>query len=326
MISRVAEHCFWLSRYLERAENTARVLEVNHNLLLDYDVPLEQRWRPLLIISGIYDMPGEPEAEAVQQYMTWEPANLCSIASSLAAARENARIIREVISAEMWERLNYYHLWLQGPVARGLYDGSRNEFYNQIRRINQLLHGIADGTMAHGEAWEFFRLGRYLERACQTARILDVKYHVLLPTAEHVGTPVDNAHWVAILTSCSGYEPFHKSARLPADMGMGVCDFLIFEPRFPRSVRFCLSEVQKAAHAISGRPLGRCEDDVERLADTVASWLDGTNIAEVIRQGLHESLTRVVNSTHDLGEAIHRTYFDVRVPTLPAPRPAGAMV
>src|SRR5262249_45488617 len=186
MISRVAEHCFWLSRYLERADNMARVLDVNQTLLLDLDVPLEQRWRPVLIISGVYDMPGEPESEAVQNYMTWEAANLSSIAASVGAAREDARGIRKVISAEMWERMNYYHLWLHGPTARGLYDGNRSEFYAQSRRINQLVHGIADATMAHGEAWEFFRLGKYLERACQTARILDVKYHILLPTAAQV--------------------------------------------------------------------------------------------------------------------------------------------
>jgi uncharacterized alpha-E superfamily protein len=324
MISRVAEHCYWMSRYLERSENTARVLEVNQHLLLDYDVPVEQRWRPLLIISGIYDMPGEPEAEAVQQYMTWEAANRSSIASCLAAARENARIIREVISAEMWERLNYYHLWLQGLSTRALYDASRHEFYSQVRRINQLLHGIADGTMGHGEAWEFFRLGAYLERACQTARILDVKYHILLPTPEHVGTPVDNAHWVAILTSCSGYEPFHKRAQLPADTGTAVADFLIFDPRFPRSVCFCLAEVEKAAHAISGRPLGQCENDAERQIEALTSWLAGTNITEVIELGLHESLTRVVNSTHDIGDAIHRSYFDVRLAPLPSARPTVA--
>ena len=192
MISRVAEHCYWMSRYLERAENTARVLDVNQTLLLDLEVPIEQQWRPLLIISGIHDMPGEPDAETVQHYLTWEIRQPGSIVSSLAAARENARIIREVISAEMWERINYYHLWLQGPAARELYDSNRSEFYNQIKRINQLIHGIGDGTMSHGEAWEFFRLGKYLERACQTARILDVKYHILLPTPQHVGTPVDS--------------------------------------------------------------------------------------------------------------------------------------
>ena len=100
---------------------------------------------------------------------------------------ENARIIRELISAEMWERLNYSYHWLQGDAARELYEHDRNEFYNQVKRINQLLFGIAEGTIAHDESWDFFLYGRFLERACQTARILDVKYHLLLPTPEHVG-------------------------------------------------------------------------------------------------------------------------------------------
>jgi uncharacterized alpha-E superfamily protein len=314
MISRVAEHCYWMSRYLERAENTARILDVNQTLLLDLYVPLEQQWRPLLVISGIYDMPGEAAAEPVQQYMTWETANLSSIAASLAGARENARIIREVISAEMWERMNYYHLWMQGSAARTLYDSNRSEFYNQIRRINQLIHGIADGTMAHGEAWEFFQLGKYLERACQTARILDVKYHILLPTAEQVGTPVDTAHWVAILMSCSGYEPFHKMMRPPADMGIAVADFLIFEPQFPRSVCRCLVECQKADRAISGQPADARPNEVARLLAELIGALERADINTVIRTGLHEVLTHVVNHTHDIGDAIHRTYFDPPVP------------
>src|SRR5438270_149400 len=162
MISRVAEHCFWMSRYLERAENIARVLDVNQTLLLDFDVPVEQQWRPLLIISGIEDFPRFADAETVQEHLTWDD-NPCSIAASLAAARENARVVREVISGELWERMNYYYLWLQGP-ARELYSQDRNEFYNQVRRINQLLHGIGEATMSRDEAWEFFQLGRYLER------------------------------------------------------------------------------------------------------------------------------------------------------------------
>jgi uncharacterized alpha-E superfamily protein len=323
MISRVAEHCFWVSRYLERAENTARILDVNQTLLLDFDVPLEQQWRPLLIISGIHDMPGEADAETVQRYMTWEPANLCSIAASISAARENARIIREVISADMWERLNYYHLWMQSPAARILYDRSRSEFYGQIRRINQLLHGISDGTMSHGEAWEFFQLGKYLERACQTARILDVKYHMLLPTPEHVGTPVDNAHWVAILTSCSGYEPYHKKPRATADPSFGVTDFLVFDPLFPRSVKCCLQECQKAAHAISGRPVGQPGNEVEQTLESLLTWLNLIDINDVVRAGLHETLTSVVNRVHEIGEAIHRTYFDVGPRTPPARTPYG---
>jgi uncharacterized alpha-E superfamily protein len=316
MISRVAENCYWMSRYLERAENTARVLDVNHTLLLDLDVPVDQQWRPVLIISGIHDYAAVPaDAEAIQQYMTWESSNPCSIATSLSTARENARIIREVISAEMWERLNFYHLWLQGPVAHNLYERSRSDFSAQIRRITQLINGIAEGTMSHGEAWEFFQLGKYLERACQTARILDVKYHILLPTPEHVGTPADIAHWVAILMSCSGYEPYHKKHRATTtDPGTAVADFLIFDPLFPRSVRRSLMECLRAVRAIGGRGAGQIDGDPQTLLQTLIDWLGHNDIRSLIREGLHESLLSVVNRIHAVGDAIRRTYFDAAGP------------
>jgi len=319
MISRVAEHCFWLARYLERAENTARVLEVNHTMLLDFHVPVEQQWRPLLIISGVHDYEGQPTAEGVQEFMTWDRGNPFSIASSLAWARENARIIREVISGEMWERMNYYHLWMQNPEGRGLYDGHRSEFYAQVRRINQLLHGIADATMSHGEAWEFFKLGTYLERASQTARIMDVKYHTLLPHVEDVGSPIDNAHWVAILMSCSGSEPFYKKPRpTPIDPGSAVAEFLIFDEQFPRSVRRCLRECLTATAACAGDSPGREVTEPERLLAELLADLDARNIPDVIREGLHETLTRVVDAVHDIGAEVHEAFFAAAV--RPAPR------
>jgi uncharacterized alpha-E superfamily protein len=310
MISRVAEHCFWLSRYLERSENTARILEVNQTLLLDYEVPVEQQWKPLLIISGIHDMPGTPDSESVQNYLTWESSNPCSIGSSLHAARENARIIREVISAEMWERLNYYYLWLQSETAKSLYAMNRNEFYNQVKRINPLINGIGEGTMLHGEAWEFYQLGKYLERSGQIARILDVKYHFLLNRVDQVGTPIDNAHWVAILMSTSGYEPYHKS-RVVAEAGVSVADFLIYDVLFPRSVMHCLRQCQQAVHAISGRPLGECGNDAEQSLHDLVEWLERRTIDDLVRTGLHQALTRVVDEIHKVGAAIHKVYFDV---------------
>jgi len=311
MISRVADHCFWMSRYLERAENTARVLEVNQTLLLDFPVPLEQQWQPLLIISGIHDMAEDADGESVQNYLTWDPSNLASITCSIAAARENARNIREVISAESWERLNYYYLWMQSSQARSLYDNDRSAFYSQIKRINQLMAGISESTMSHGEAWDFFQLGKYLERACQTARILDVKYHILLPTADDIGTPVDHAHWVAILMSCSGYEPFHKQ-RPGSDPGIAVADFLIFDSIFPRSVRFCAGRCRAAAYAISGRTVGKPGNEVERELDDLAGWLNLTRIDDFVEAGLHEALTSIIDRIHGIGAAIHRTYFDQR--------------
>jgi uncharacterized alpha-E superfamily protein len=326
MISRVAEHCYWMSRYLERAESTARILEVNQALLLDFSVPTGQQWEPLLIISGVGGKLEQNDGQSVQNFLTWDEDNPISIASSLAAARENARIIREVISTDMWERINYYYLWLHSPAAQDLFERNRSEFYNQIKRINQLVLGIAEGTMSHGETWEFYLLGKYLERSIQTARILDVKYHLLLPRLDDVGTPVDNAHWTAILKSCSAYEPFLKQ-RLLGDPGHAVADFLIFDRLFPRSVRFCLHQCRVRVHAISGRPLAQPGNEVEHALDALLRWVNLIKIDDFVRAGLHEELTRVINRIHEVGDAIHRTYFDVRIefivetPPTPAAEP-----
>ena len=311
MISRVAEHCYWLARYLERVEDTARLLDVNHTLLLDYHVPADRQWRPLLIICGLEDDAGPADTDAVQQRLTWDAACPVSIVSSLGYARENGRVIRETISAEMWERLNFYHLWLQSPAARRTYDASRNDFYAQVKRISQLLNGIADTTMSHGEAWDFLRLGTHLERAGQTARILDVKYHMLLPDPAEVGSAVDNAQWSAILTSCSGYEPFHKTPRLaPTDLGVAVAEFLLFDRPFPRSVRHCLGECQDAMAKIGG---GRGTAADVALAELVG-WLDGRDIAAVVAGGLHEGLTRVVDGIDAIADSVRRSYFDAAGP------------
>jgi uncharacterized alpha-E superfamily protein len=312
MISRVAEHCYWMSRYLERAESTARVLEVNQALLLDFSVPTAQQWEPVMIISGVGGKLEQNDGQSVQNFLTWDEDNPISIVSSLARVRENARIIREVISADLWERINYYYLWVHGPIARDLFERSRSEFYGQIRRINQLAVGIAEGTMSHGETWEFFLLGKYFERSSQTARILDVKYHLLLPRLEDIGTPVDNAHWTAILKSCSAYEPYLKQ-RLLGDPGYSVADFLIFDRLFPRSVRFCLDQCRIRVHMISGRPPAHPGNEAEHALDSIMRWLNLTKIDDFVRAGLHEELTRVINRIHEIGDAIHRTFFDVRV-------------
>jgi uncharacterized alpha-E superfamily protein len=311
MISRVAEHCYWMARYLERAENTARILEVNQTLLLDLQVPIEEQWTPLLIISGIHEYEEPPTAENVQDFMTWDTDNPFSIVTSLWWARENARIIREVISAEMWERMNYYHLWLQKAESRELFHSNRGEFYAQIRRINQLLSGISNATMSHSEPWQFVRLGRSLERASQTARILDVKYHTLLPKVEDVGTPIDNAHWMAILMSCSAYEPFHKNAWAMTETANAVVEFLMFDDDFPRSVHHCLSSCQRSLRAIAGysstNPIHITPADEQ--VNTLLEWLDSRGVKQVMAEGLHESLTHVVDGTHEIGNAIMSTYF-----------------
>ena len=209
-----------MSRYLERAENTARVLEVNQTLLLDLDVPVEQQWRPLLIISGIHDMTGAVDARGgpeIHDLGRGQPEQHRLVAGRGPRERPHhprGHQRRDVGTDELLLSMD------ADPPHASSTSRNRSEFYNQIKRINQLIHGISEGDDVARRGLGVLPLGKYLERACQTARILDVKYHILLPTPEHVGTPIDNAHWVAILTSCSGYEPYHKQRLSNADPGV----------------------------------------------------------------------------------------------------------
>ena len=258
MISRVASSCFWLNRYMERAEVTARMLSVNLAFQLDVDLPHADRWRPLVIVSGqqehyLEHTPEEKleDADTAQEYLTWNPDNPSSIGSSIAAARENARRTRETISLEMWETVNDLWLWFGQKATRRLYKADRHAFYTELRNRCLLYHGVAEATMLHDEPFRFMRLGTTLERAGQTARILDVKHHSLGPTRADIETPSEAAQWLATLRFCSGVEPFFKR-ELQSFSGRAVADFLIFEQAFPRSVRCNLDRAKNLIRLIRG--------------------------------------------------------------------------
>jgi uncharacterized alpha-E superfamily protein len=241
MISRVADHCFWLGRYLERAESTARVLLVTRNLALDAELAPRQCWLPVIIVSGEearfrarYGDRAVEEGELVLEYLTWDAENASSIVSSLRAARENARSVREVASLETWEALNELHLWLQSPSARAEWREDRHGVLRRIRQSCQMVLGVMRSTMPRDEGLHFIWLGLMLERAAQTARILDVHHHALTEAASH--QVIETALWLSLLRACSGFEPFMKRSqgRVTPE---AVARFLLLEPDFPRSVR-----------------------------------------------------------------------------------------
>jgi uncharacterized alpha-E superfamily protein len=186
MIARVADHCFWFGRYLERTESTARVLATTASLSLDAELTPRQCWLPVVIVAGedvaFARRHGEgaaEDAELVQRYMTWTDENLSCIRRSIAAARENARSIRDVLSIEAWETVNELHLWFSGPAARAGYDADRYGFYRTVRERTQLCLGLLRSTMLHDTPLDFIWLGVMLERVGQTARVLDVHHHAL---------------------------------------------------------------------------------------------------------------------------------------------------
>lgn len=313
MISRVAESAFWLARYLERVETMARMMYVNINFVLDVNLEGVQRWWPLVPAVGAEKefRAGTPEdkrddAETVQQFLCWDRGHPASIASSLDRARENARTIRETISLEMWESLNGLSLWFNGPEGHKRYQRERFEFYQHLRDQCVLFQGFALDTMLQSEAYHFMRLGTSLERAGQTARILDVKYHALGPTGRSIEWPREIAQWQAILRSCSAIEPYFKVAQ--GDLsGPRVAEFLLFEKEFPHSVMRSIDQARKFLQLV--RPRGSStERSVKALAE-LRSQLDAMSMDEVVQVGLHKTLLWIVDSVAAICAAVQEEYF-----------------
>ena len=260
MLSRVADSIYWMSRYVERAENVARFVDVNLNLMLDSPSGADQQWEPLVNITGDHETFEKLYAKAatqqnVIQFLTFDRDNPNSILSCLRAARENARSVREIISSEMWLQLNTFYLMVNSAASSGKGFESPHEFFSEVKLASHLFSGITDATMTHGEGWHFGRLGRLLERADKTSRILDVKYFILLRSVADVGTPLDEVQWVAVLRSASAFEMYRK--RHGRIVPKAIVEFLLLDSEFPRAIRFCLNAARDSLHAISGNALVR---------------------------------------------------------------------
>lgn len=322
MISRVAECCFWMLRYVERVENTARLLQVNLSLVLDVSLPLLEQWQPLIIVTGeeerftkLIGKQALGDGEAVQDYLVWDERNPMSMVTCLRWARENARTIRETISVEMWESFNEFWLWLTGRTARRLWNRDRHAFYDHIRDSCQLFHGICHNTMLHEEPFDFMRLGMLLERSAQIARILDVKHHTLGPTTGDRETPVEAAQWLAILRSCSAGESFRRRTGSSLT-GPAVAGFLLLEPAFPRSILHCLDRASNFMSRIRPPDLPELGERSEMLVRKALSLVQSRTMDDILKAGIHEELTRIIDTTTEVCGAVHDDYFD---PSIPAP-------
>ena len=265
MLSRVANSIYWMCRYIERAENVARFISVNLNLLLDMPSERGKHWEPVVMTTGDQDLfekdyPDYDQASVIR-FLTFDRAYPNSILTCLAAARENGRSIREIISSEMWEHLNNFYLELSDNRSVDLALGDPHRFFKIIQMRSHLFTGLLDSTMSYGEAWNFARIGMMMERADKTSRLLDVKYFMLLPRADLVNTPVDNIQWMAVLKSASAFEMFRKTHHRITPRN--VADFLIFDSFFPRSVRHCVAKAQISLHRITGSPPGSAGNSAE---------------------------------------------------------------
>ncbi len=314
MLSRVAHSLYWMSRYIERAENIARLLEVNLQFLLDFqglnDASLKDHWDSIILSTGEEKLFAEhyktATSRTVTEFLAFDLRNPSSILACVFAARENARMIRDQISAEMWETLNELHLYLKSQNTTDVWAGGPHEFFARIKQASHLFQGLTGATYSRSEGWEFIQFGKYIERADKTTRILDVKYHILLPSASDIGGAVDTAQWQAVLRSASALEAYRR-AHVSAILPWKAAEFLIFSDSFPRSLHYCVAQIDDFLRRILSETGARPKSDAARAARRLLADLQSLSIAEIIDQGLHEFLQQVQTTLDIIGEEVVQT-------------------
>ena len=313
MLSRVANSLYWMVRYIERADSLSRLIEVNGQLLLDHERLDSERlrafWKPIILSTGDETLFAEFYSESgsaeVIRFLTSDRRNPNSILSSIAQARENARMVRDQLSEELWEELNALYLFINSRDGESLLSGDPTRFYETIRRATFTFHGIAAASIARSEAWEFMDLGRHLERADKITRFLDITS--FLPQGD---APVNGAvtfHWTAILRSCGALGAFRAEHR-GEPSAESVVRFLMFSPEFPRAVRFCVDRIDRNLHHISGAPRGPYSNEAERLSGRLLSELSYGSTEEIMKKGLHLYLDELQERLNSIAAELFRTY------------------
>jgi len=310
MLSRTADHLYWMARYTERAENTARMLDVavQTSMLPQSAGDMEQAWRAMLGISELQDAfdaaYGTLDATNVIAFMATDPANPSSIVSCLTAARENARAVRGVLTTEVWETQNATWIELRDRL-RGSLDADPGEFFDWVKHRCHLARGVTLGTMLDDEALVFIRLGAFLERADNTARLLDVKYHGAGAGAtQDVLTQREFYYWAALLRSVAGFEIYRKVYRdsiTPAR----VAELLMLRADMPRSLLACMEQVVANLKAVRNDVSG----GTERLAGRMHAELQFARIEDVLAAGMDETLGKFMENIYALGNGISRDFL-----------------
>ena len=305
MLSRVAESLYWMQRYRERAENIARLIEASLHLNIDAPGDDQAQWFPVVATTGDHELfeklYGSATEKKVLNFLTFDERNDNSILNCLLKSRENARSIRPIITSEMWNELNSTHVYIQKIAATAHERRTGSEFYDRIRKSCQLFTGIMDTTLSHNEAWHFGRLGNLIERADQTSRILDVKYFILLPTPEYVGTAFDDIQWTALLKSVSALEMYRRAR--PSVRHNHVVEFLILNREFPRSIHSCLTRAEASLCRILS---GNTKDCVSyNRVTSLCRKLSSITITEIIKEGLHEFLDQIQSQIIEINTCIY---------------------
>lgn len=309
MLSRVANSIYWINRYIERAENYARLIQVNHNMILDLPTGIHGQWQPLIMTTGDNTVFQSKHMDNytrknVVNFLASDQLNPNSIISCITNARENARTVREVISHEMWMQINKMYLSVKQAVNQNYWAGiNLEDFLTDIITDCHTYWGTMEATLTHTEAWYFGFLGKCLERADKTARILDMKYYYLLPSPKHIGSPLDMLQWSALLKSAGAYEMYkqkNKTLNIP-----DIIQFLVLNRRFPRSIHYCMIKAEMTVHKINGTEAGTFNSNSEKLLGKLRSNLDFTDIDDIVKTGLHEYIVKMEKKLIKIDKAIN---------------------
>ncbi|HRK30616.1 MAG TPA: alpha-E domain-containing protein [Tepidisphaeraceae bacterium] len=313
MLSRDADAMYWMCRYVERAEHVARLLMINASTLIDVgDLEtdaLNKLWLSILRVFRIEHPPPSdlPLAEAISRYMTFEIANPNSIVSCLTRARENARSIRENISAEMWEALNSSYLSVRADDAVARFDESREDFYRSVLASSMLFQGLTNQTLPHTQRWQFAQVAKYFERIDVTSRILDTRWSLLASGELTIEPQLRNIHWMGVLRSCCSIETFRRE--YPGEMDpLRIAQFLILRNDFPRSIRFCVEQASESLTSLRTMT-SRAIDPAERIVGRLLAQLDYAELAEVLNVGISRYLQNIQHQISEAATAVQKAYF-----------------
>ena len=313
MLSGTADHLFWMARYTERAENTARMLDVNiQNALMPQTASdVEQGWLAVLSISELEPVftskYGAPTQKNVIEFMANDPDNMSSILSSLTAARENARAVRGALTTEVWETINATWIEAKQHLKSGMLEKNPSQFFEWVKYRSHLSRGVTLGTMLQDQALNFIRLGTFLERADNTARILDVKFLAPADTTEtDAGVQSEFYYWGALLRSVSSFEIYRKVYR-DLITPSRVAELLMLEAKMPRSLIACMAAVVANLDEVRND----ASKETERFAGKLHAELQFSRIEDILEQGLHDYLTQFLANINELGS---RLSYDFLVP------------
>lgn len=303
-----------MGRYVERAENVARLVDLNLQLMLD--VPAQQatqmarNWLPIVACFGdetdFRKKHSKAEMPDVLDFIVWDRDHTNSVVGSVCAARENARTIREQITSEMWEELNRTYLWLTGKGARQAFERNQYDFFQRVIQSLQLFGGITNSTMLHGEAWDFIQMGKHLERADKTTRILDEEFHLMKQCSK---TPGDSLlQWLAVLRMCSArqtYQRIYGAGVTP----IKVAELLLLNADLPRSVLFCMQHSDESLRRISGVAPGRFSNRAEQLSGRFLAELTFSSISDIYGKSLHKAMDDLQIRFNQISAEFYSTYI-----------------